>query len=99
MGNEAAKPATSKPATPAKAAAPKYRQRYTVGPTTHPHDAERLFNLGMLDDGQIAELCQRGILVPPPDKMEALRARGVQVAPVKVDDPAVIGGMEPVPQE
>lgn len=96
MGNEVAKPVAKPVAPPAK---PKYRQRYTIGANTHPHDAERLFNLGLLDDRQIAELCQRGVLVPPADKMDQLRARGVQVDPIKIDDPDVMGDMEPVPNE
>lgn len=97
MGTEAAKPAA--PKTNAAKAAPKLRQRYTIDHRTHPHDAERLFNLGALDDKQIAELCQRGILVPSAEKMDALRARGVQVDPVKVDDPEGTPDMEFAPNE
>jgi hypothetical protein len=86
-----------KPAEAPKPSAPKLRQRYTIDHRTHPHDAERLFNLGLLDDRQIGDLCQRGILVPPADKLEALRARGVQVDPVKEEDPEATPDMEVVP--
>jgi len=97
MGNEKPAPA-AKPAARASAP-PKLRQRYTVSEKTHPHDAERLFNLGLLDDMQSGDLCRLGILVPSAEKLDALRARGVQVDPVKVDDPEVTPDMEVVTDE
>jgi hypothetical protein len=98
MGKTAAETAAANPA-PRAPAPPKLRQRYTVSEKTHPHDAERLFNLGLLDDKQIGDLCRLGILVPPAEKLDALRARGVQVDPVKVDDPEATPDMETVPNE
>ena len=76
----------------AAAPAVKMRQRYSV---RHADDAERLLNLGLLPDKEIERCCQIGLLRPSEDKLEALRARGLKVDPVKVDDPDADPDMEP----